>query len=299
MIGCDLGTNTLRIVQIDCKSKQRIKEFEKIVRTGQNLNSTGIISDESIKNILLALYDASLIFDFKSEKTKCVTTEAMRVAKNSNEVLRKIKDKFNLEFEVISGEVEASYTLIGVRNSLKLLDIDDDDFCLFDLGGGSTELSYVHHDKISSKSFQFGILNISEKYKNTKDLTEGINLELKPVIKFAKNNKKPSILIATAGTPTTVCAFLQKMDYNSYNHNKVNGKSLHVKDFKKAYKEILSLDFRERERFCGVNRSELIKTGILIVINLMNKLKFEECIVIDDGLREGLALSLCSLWLRT
>lgn len=44
IIACDLGSNTLRIVQIDSISKVRIKEYEKSVRTAQNLYETEIIS---------------------------------------------------------------------------------------------------------------------------------------------------------------------------------------------------------------------------------------------------------------
>ncbi len=291
MIGCDLGSNTIRIVQIDCKTKDRVKEFERIVKTGHNLHKTKVISEISMQNILNALKDASNIFDFKNHNTKCVTTEALRVAKNSKEVLEKIYNNFGLDFNIINGEQEAKYTILGVKNALLRKNIINSSFAIFDLGGGSTELSYIEGENISTKSFPFGILNIYEKYNN--NLKKGIKKELKPLSFFANKNKKPKFLVATAGTPTTVCAFLQGMDYNSYDYKKINGKTLHVEDFLKAYKMIISLDKKEQERFCGTNRSGLIKTGILIVVNLMQTIGFKKCIVIDDGLREGVALSLC------
>ncbi|MCF6173695.1 MAG: phosphatase [Campylobacteraceae bacterium] len=291
MIGCDLGSNTLRIVQIDCDTKERVKEFERIVQTGKNLEKSGVISDESIKNILNALSDAGKFIDFSRDKIKCVTTEAMRVAKNSNLVIKRIKKQFDLNFEIISGEEEAKYTILGVKNSLLKQNINNYNFALFDLGGGSTELSYIEKNSIKTKSFSFGILSVSEKYKN--DLKGGIEKEIIPLIEFAQKNKKPDFLVATAGTPTTVSAFLQDMDYNSYDHNKVNGSILCLNDFEKAYKRILKLSKIEQERYCGTNRSKLIKTGILIVMNIMQNIGFQRCIVIDDGLREGVALSLC------
>jgi len=293
MIGCDLGTNTLRMVEIDCKTKVRVKEFERIVKTGQNLKKTGKISTEAICNIFEALKDASKIFDFTNHKVKCVTTEAMRLASNSREILQQIREKFGLDFQILSGDEEAKYTLSGVQNALKLLDKCDDDFCMFDLGGGSTEIIYANQPKPSYRSFPFGILKISEKYCGTKALEEGIANELSGVDDFVKDHEKPKRLIATAGTPTTVCAFLQGMDYKSYNHKRITGQVLRRNDFKKAYQHLFSLNLSERERFCGTNRSELIKTGILIVIGLMGKLGFDECVIVDDGLREGVALSLC------
>ncbi len=291
MIGCDLGSNTIRIVQIDCDTKQRIKEFERIVKTGKDLQKNGYISQESIQNILNALKDASKIIDFKSDKTKCIATQALRVANNANVVIKSIKDMFGLDFETIDGDLEARYTILGVKTSLANLNMNDSDFALFDLGGGSTELSYVSGEKIETQSFTFGILNVFERYRE--NLTKGIKEELKPLEKFASKQQKPSFLVATAGTPTTVCAFLQGMDYKHYDHKKINGKALHAEDFKKAYDMILSMSSEEQERYCGTGRSELIKTGILIVTNLMEEIGYDECIVIDDGLREGVALSLC------
>ncbi len=292
MIGCDLGSNTIRIVQIDCKTKRRVGEFERIVKTGKNLTKSGLICDESINNILNALEDAKKVINFKEDRVKCITTQALRVAKNAKIVIKTIKDRFGLDFEIIDGETEAKYTILGVRNSLQSIGIQDDNFALFDLGGGSTELSYINNGTIDTKSFPFGILNIYEKY--TDKLEEGIKRELAPLLPFANKHKKPDFLVATAGTPTTVCSFLQGMDYDSYDYKKINGKVLHVEDFKKAYKKLISLNAKEREKFCGVGRSELIKTGILIVTELMKTIGFKKCIVIDDGLREGVALSLCS-----
>ena len=103
MIGCDLGTNTMRVVEIDCDTRARVKEFERIVKTGQNLKKTGKISTEAIHNIFEALRDASKIFDFDNNKVKCVTTEAMRLATNSSEILQRIQEEFCLDFQIISG----------------------------------------------------------------------------------------------------------------------------------------------------------------------------------------------------
>ena len=67
MIGCDLGSNTLRIVKIDCQSKARILAFERIVRTAKDLHITGRIGEQAKENIFNALHEASALFDFKNE----------------------------------------------------------------------------------------------------------------------------------------------------------------------------------------------------------------------------------------
>ncbi|MBP9566131.1 MAG: phosphatase, partial [Sulfurospirillum sp.] len=100
-------------------------------------------------------------------------------------------------------------------------------------------------------------------------------------------------LVTTAGTPTTVAAFLEGLDYAHYDASVINGKVLHVKDFDQAYTQLIRLDETEAERYTGTNRRDLVVVGILIVKAIMQKLGFKHCIVIDDGLREGVALAHC------
>lgn len=296
MIGCDLGSNTLRIVQIECESKKKVRTYEKIVRTAKNLHVSGLISQSSKENIFQALHEASLLFDFKNEKTFCVTTEAMRIAKNAPKILSEIYETFGLNFEIISGEEEAYLTSLAIENALEREGFENDTYVLFDLGGGSTELTFCKNGKKESQSFPFGIINIAEKYQN--DIDQNIARILNSIDNFIASKKDISgnylQLIATAGTPTTVCAFLQDIDYAHYDSSKINGKTLHVNDFNDALSALMVLSHEEAERYVGTNRRDLVIVGISIVKALMQKLGFENCIVMDDGLREGVAISNCN-----
>lgn len=297
IIACDLGSNTLRVVKINCETKERMCDYEKSVRTAKDLYHTGRICEESKQRILEALREANEIFDFSANEVYCVTTEAMRIAKNSDEILEEIKNKFGLNFEIIDGEEEARLTLLGIENALEKEHIDNASYCMMDLGGGSTELSFKHLGVTKSKSFQFGIVILAEKYGSLHNIEEGINEELKVLDAFLENETSIANtytkFISTSGTSTTVCAFLQGIDYRSYDYKKINGKSLHVEDFTRALEKLLQMDEAQSEFWVGTNRYDLVCTGILIVKAIMHKLGFDECIVIDDGLREGLALSKC------
>lgn len=296
MIGCDLGSNTLRIVQIDCVTKKRVKAYEKIVRTAKDLHVNGIISQASQDNIFQALSEASALFDFKNHKSFCVTTEAMRVALNAPQILQEIDEKFGLKFEIISGETEALLTSLAIENALKREGLESQNYVLFDLGGGSTEITFCKNGKQKNQSFPFGIINIAEKYKE--NLEENVIHTVSMIDEFISKQGNIPLnyvqLVATAGTPTTVCAFLQGLDYAHYDYEKVNGKTLHVKDFNDAFVSLNSLNEEEAERYTGTNRRDLVVVGILIVKELMKKLGFDHCIVMDDGLREGVAISNCN-----
>lgn len=296
MIACDLGSNTLRIAQFDTFTCKRTRCFEKIVRTAKDLHLTRCIGEEAQTNILNALQEASSLFDFAHEPSFCVTTEAMRVASNAHEVLALIKKEFGLSFNIISGEEEASYTALAIEHALRREGLCDDTYVLFDLGGGSTEITLCYQYVKKSRSFPFGIVTTAERFKE--HLDENISSLLSMSDSFLKEEKNLhktyKQLIATAGTPTTVAAFLQGLDYEHYAPEKVNGKCLHVNDFDAALKELSAMPLHVAERYTGTNRRDLVIVGIVLVKGIMKKLGFESCIVMDDGLREGVAISNCN-----
>lgn len=295
MIGCDLGSNTLRIVKIDCQTQKRVRAFERIVRTAKDLHVTGLISEDSKKNIFNALDDASKLFDFRHESCFCVTTEAMRVASNAKEILSEIEVMFGLSFEIISGDREAYLTSLAIENALKREGFEHQTYAVFDLGGGSTELTLCHQGRKRSQSFPFGIINTAERYTDEREMH--IARIVDSITPFIQNEPHiPSTflqLVTTAGTPTTVAAFLAGMDYAHYDASKVNGKILHVNDFEEAYRRLNEMNPDDAERFTGTNRRDFVMVGILIVKAMMHKLGFEQCIVVDDGLREGVVLEQC------
>ena len=91
MIAIDLGSNTLRVTQLDCQAGVFSATFEKIVKTADGLVQTGVISSEAIKRIIDAISEAKNKIDFSADKIYAVTTEAIRRASNSQAVLAQIK----------------------------------------------------------------------------------------------------------------------------------------------------------------------------------------------------------------
>lgn len=282
-------------MEIDCVSKKKLNTYEKIVRTAKDLHRTHMICESSQNAIFEALEEASRLFDFKAEPCVCVTTQAMRVAHNALPILEEIKRRFGLNFKIISGETEAYLTSLAIEYALKREGLNEKTYVLFDLGGGSTEFVFCKNGKKVTQSFPFGIVSVAEQYKdnieqNVTHVVESIETFLKDIPLIQKNYLQ---LVTTAGTPTTVAAFLEGLDYAHYDASVVNGKVLHVNDFEKAYQQLSSLNEADAERYTGTNRRDLVVVGILIVKAIMKKLGFVHCVVIDDGLREGVALAHC------
>ncbi|WP_345991269.1 phosphatase [Sulfurimonas sp. HSL-1716] len=297
MIAIDLGSNTLRCITYDCDTKEWGEEYEAIVKTAENLHVNKTINENALKRVIDAIKKAQDKLDFASHEVCAVTTEAMRQALNSDAVLKEIYVKTGLKFEIIDGDKEARYTTKAVKNRLDILALPSSSFALVDIGGGSTEIIFYDNGIITSKSFNIGIVTLTDISGNTLEIQSNLEKLLIPVKEYInsyyKMHKKPDIFVQTAGTPTTIAGYLQGMNYNSYDPTKINGYKLDVQGCKKVMNELLDMEDAKRSFYVGVGREDLIISGIIIVEKLYEALGYESSVVIDDGLREGIALSSC------
>ncbi len=302
MIAIDLGSNTLSAVLMDCNSLERIKDIQKIVRTAQDLQKNRIISKEAVNRVIKALKEIQKEIDFSNQNIKAVATAALRMAENKDEVLKEIEKKTNIKFEIIDGKKEAYLTALAVKERLKKLNFTFESFINIDLGGGSTEIILNYPNEIFSKSVDIGIVTFAEKHKSFEKIKKEAKTAYKDLEEFIKNYykiyKKPSLLTATAGTPTTIAAFLKGMDYENYDYKKINGMKISIKDIKMSLEKLLKLDIKEREKWVGVGRGDLIIAGIYLLISLIEITSFKEITVIDDSLKEGAAILGCKSKLK-
>jgi len=299
VIAIDLGSNTIRAVKYDCATNTKIDEFERIVKTADKLVKTEGITDEVVERIINALNDMKVRFNIKeNEKIKAVATEALRSAKNSDDVLKKINDKTGILFEVISAQDEANFTAAAVEKCLEKKGFENPShFLLVDIGGGSTEVSVKNKENILSESFRLGIVTITQRHKTPEAIKYAVkkkSREIKNFLDFAFNTlRRPKIFVASSGTPTTIAALKLGMNYSNYDGSRVNGAKITVEDLDFWAEKLMKMEMKKREELVGVGRGDLIISGIYIFKEIFKISKFRECIVCDDGLREGVAITEC------
>ncbi|WP_086255901.1 hypothetical protein [Campylobacter vicugnae] len=272
MISIDLGSNTIRACKMELLSSglfECVYSFERIVGSARGLSHTGLATD-AMERIRTAV--AQLCTEASFDSSIAAATEAFRQAANSAEFFRQIRAEFGIEFNIISGEVEAYLTRLGVENRAKILNLNLKDSLLIDLGGASTEISFGE----VSRSFSFGIITALESNKRAE-----ISMAMEFIKQFKFNN-----IILTSGVPTTVAALKQGLNYANYRADLINGVQIKNTDLNWAANLLKTTP--NKDELVGKNRADLIVKGCEILSNLVG---FNPCIVIDDGLREGLFIA--------
>jgi len=293
IISIDLGSNSFRVLKYDGKNHKILDEYHQVVGLADGLVKTGVISKEAQKRVVNALKTASQKLDFDTKDAICVTTEAMRKAKNSKEVLEYFKKQTGANFNIISSNEEARLILLAVKYALKRENIKTNKFMLLDIGGGSTELVINNNEEFFSKSFDFGVVTMSQKNIQNDSLEDDLNarkLELKEFLSKIEFDLKDFLFVATAGTPTTLAALKLGISYFDYDKNLVNGTKIYYKDLEDSLNILKTKSLKEATKLVGKGRIEFMEVGTYIYKMFFEALDKDVSIVFDDGLREGVAI---------
>ncbi len=294
IVSVDLGSNSFRVLKYDYINHKIISEYNEVVGMADGLIDTGLISFEAQQRVVNAILHSVQIINYDLKNAVCVTTAAMRKASNNKEVLKYFKDKTGITFEIIDGNEEARLTLLAVKYALKREKINSSKFILLDIGGGSTEIIVNTNDNYSAHSFDFGIVTMTQKYLKYHDLHNDLDSRKKDIKEFLDSlnlDLSDYSFVATAGTPTTIAAIKLGQDFFSYDRNIVNGAIVDLNDLEYCLNIFKNSSKEEIARLVGRGRVEFIEVGIFIYKAIFEVLNKKESIVLDDGLREGVAIN--------
>ena len=143
----DLGTNNCRLLvaRPAAQGFRVIDAFSRIVRLGEGLSASGRLSEAAMDRTLTALkICAHKIDNRRVTSARYVATEACRRAENCKSFLDRVEREAGLRLEIISNREEAN---LGLQSCLPLLQGRRQYGLVFDIGGGSTEISWLRlHD---------------------------------------------------------------------------------------------------------------------------------------------------------
>jgi exopolyphosphatase/guanosine-5'-triphosphate,3'-diphosphate pyrophosphatase len=162
----DIGSNAMRLLVVNIVEQEgKETQFNKSslvrvpIRLGQDAFTVGEISAENIDRMCDAMKAFNLLMKVhKVQDYRAYATSAMREAYNGKEVVELIKEKADINIEIIDGKKEAA---IIASTDLSYLLISDQTYLFVDVGGGSTEFTLFSDGKlINSRSFKAGTVRL-------------------------------------------------------------------------------------------------------------------------------------------
>jgi len=159
----DIGSNAMRMRVAAVGEEGKIKVIfahREAVRLGQDAFTTGVFSEETMVRTENAFANFSTYLDrYPIEKLRITGTSALRDASNSDVMIARIRDRFNMNIEIISGDEEGS--LIHHAIYQRLPKIRKKRVLLIDIGGGSVEISLcVRGTIVALESFRMGTVRL-------------------------------------------------------------------------------------------------------------------------------------------
>ena len=280
-IGIDLGSNSLRGVRMGVSGDAKkgiagleyttLKTFDSNVRTAQDLENSGVICTEAVARIVENLLKMREVLGIvESDSIIALTTQAMRKARNREQVLQEIFQKSGIAFQVIDGAMEAKITALPPKIAMRSIGkknqkFSGDCFLLIDMGGASSEFIVCGKDSNGreiefARSFEIGIVSAKDRYVSLEQLRERSSEFLAPIVEFMGECRAkgaiPKFVVANSGTPTVVCAL--KLGLQEYDAKAVFGQELTKKDFEDVLAQLLLMNAESQIVLVGEFKADVV-----------------------------------------
>ena len=304
----DLGTNNCRLLvaRPTSESFRVIDAFSRIVRLGERVASTGLLAEEAMGRAVDALgVCAGKLRRRGVTHFRGVATEACRRAANGGAFLDRVARDTGLRLEIIVPREEAE---LAVASCAPLLDPAVARALLFDIGGGSTEVTLAQIERgywrvVDSISLGRGVVAYAERFGgdavSDEDYAAMVDEIAELLAPFEARHAlaEPCAggvvqMIGTSGTVTTLAGV--EMNLPRYDRNRVDGSWLTREEAVRASRALAALDFSQRARHpcIGPERADLVVAGCAILEAICRLWPAPRLRVADRGLREGIILGL-------
>jgi len=310
----DLGTNNCRLLIATPHgngSFRVVEAYSRIVRLGEGLGQSGRLSEAAMERALAALkISAEKLRRRRVVRLRAIATQACRMAQNGPEFIARVYAETGLRLQIIPPQEEAR---LSVQGCLNLIDRSADAALVVDVGGGSTELSWVELRGAPPAgqpplkawlSIPIGVVTLAERFPEGEAATQSWFREMVETVKaeiavFQRADALRPVfeadrahLIGTSGAITSLAGLHLRLP--RYDRNRVDGIWMTRDDCEAAAGRLLSLTARERaDQPCiGPDRADLVLAGAAILQAVQELWPCSRVRVADRGLREGMLLSL-------
>ena len=319
----DLGTNNCRLLIASPTPRgfRVLEAFSRIVRLGDGLAHTGRLDTAAMDRALAALkICADRIRKRGAPHVRCVATQACRSAANGPDFIARVEAETGLKLAIITPKEEARLSVAGC---VALLDRDCEAALVVDVGGGSTELSWIdlaqlrfdperrppHPARLPIKawlSIPIGVVTLADRFP---ERTEGREAWFRAMVEEVKAvlaafdgareleeafREGRAHLIGTSGAITSLAGL--HLGLPRYERARVDGLWMTRQDCEDAAGKLMDMTCSERaaQPCIGPDRADLVLAGAAILQAVQELWPCARVRVADRGLREGLLMSLMS-----
>ena len=317
----DLGTNNCRLLvaRPSPRGFRVVEAFSRICRLGEGLEARGRLSEPAMARTLAVLEAcAQRIRRRRVTRARAVATAACRAADNCTSFVERVRARTGLELEIISSEEEAHLALTGCA---PLLSRARSRAIVFDIGGGSTEVTWIALkpapngpaeggpaeggaaldglEILASVSLPLGVVTFAERFGGRRVKPETYRAMVAEVrAAFAPFEAAQGLgaaiaaddvqMLGTSGTVTTLAGVHRGL--KRYDRRRVDGCRLGFDDVRATVRRIRAMGYEERvgHPCIGAQRADLVVAGCAILEALCTLWPVGELKVADRGLREGI-----------
>jgi exopolyphosphatase/guanosine-5'-triphosphate,3'-diphosphate pyrophosphatase len=296
----DLGTNSTRVLvarpidgELDVLDRRNT-----ITRLGQGVGASGRLAPEAIERTLDCLRAYREILDRHGvERVRVAATSASRDAANRDEFFDAVEGLVGTRPELLSGDEEGRLSFLGATGGL---DPATGPFLVVDIGGGSTEFIVGTERVEGVMSIDIGCVRLTEKFllhdpPQPEELTACISLSeayLDDVAREIPAVAEARTLVGLAGTITTVAAV--EIGLETYDRDRIHHFHLTRDAAEDVFRTLATEARADRIHNPGLEeaRADVIVAGCCVLVALFRHFGFDEMIVSESDILDGLALSL-------
>jgi exopolyphosphatase/guanosine-5'-triphosphate,3'-diphosphate pyrophosphatase len=303
----DLGTNNCRLlVGAPAQGGFRvIDSFSRIVRLGEGLQQSGVLSQAAMDRALPALHACAARLRRKPVRAvRAIATEACRRATNGRAFLDRVQAETGLVFEIITPREEAE---LALESCAPLIAGTGRRALIIDIGGGSTELAWVRLDGgrwpelIGYDSLPVGVVTLAERFGHQGFAPAGYDAMVAHVVDRLESFERVHCIgheirnggvrmLGTSGTVTTLAGVALNLE--RYRRPAVDGQVMSAEAVSKALVDVRGLgrDGLSQHPCVGPERAAFVLPGCAIFEAIRVVWPVSEVMVADRGLREGMLL---------
>lgn len=282
----DLGSNSVRMTLNAMQPDGNWiveKKLRETVRLSEGMCGDNFLKEESMQRVI----EAMKLFCAIASEAKCngiaaIATAAVRSAANKQMFLDRVKEATGISMEVISGEEEAFYSYLAVRESVGI-----DNGVIFDTGGGSTEITLVKNGEIKrSTSLPLGAVMLTERMAHSSQMQlYRYVLSHVGAVKWLDECEGMPLYGIGGSARTLAMLYKRKLLTGS----EIDGLKIPYASVAKVYQNLFNTQPEKRREIPGmdVSRADIILAGLTPCKVLMDMTGSPSLKVCNSGVKEG------------